>query len=83
VRPHSTADRRLIAALIAFLEAVELGISPDVEGLASAYPDVAVELREYAAGYAQIEKLIAPLRLAAATISREQTQRATGRQLPM
>jgi len=60
----SEADReqRLNAILLAYLEAVEAGHSPDRQLLLALYPDLASELSEFFEGRDQVEDMSAPLR---------------------
>jgi serine/threonine protein kinase len=60
----SQADRehRLNAILLAYVEAVEAGHSPDRQLLMALYPDLASELSEFFEGRDQVEDMSAPLR---------------------
>jgi serine/threonine protein kinase len=60
----SEADReqRLNAILLAYVEAVEAGHSPDRQLLLALYPDLASELSEFFEGRDQVEDMSAPLR---------------------
>jgi serine/threonine protein kinase len=60
----SQADReqRLNGILLAYVEAVEAGHSPDRQLLMALYPDLASELSEFFEGRDQVEDMSAPLR---------------------
>jgi serine/threonine protein kinase len=61
---QSEADRekRLNDILLAYVEAVEAGHSPDRKMLLALYPDLAPELTEFFEGRDQVEDMSAPLR---------------------
>src|SRR6266446_5082326 len=55
-------EQRLNAILLAYVEAVEAGHSPDRQLLLALYPDLASELSEFFEGRDQVEDMSAPLR---------------------
>jgi serine/threonine protein kinase len=55
-------EQRLNAVLLAYVEAVEAGHSPDRQLLLALYPDLASELTEFFEGRDQVEDMSAPLR---------------------
>src|SRR6266487_4284376 len=55
-------EQRLNAVLLAYVEAVEAGHSPDRQLLLALYPDLASELSEFFEGRDQVEDMSAPIR---------------------
>ncbi len=62
------ASGRLYAAILHYLEAAERGEPPAADAPAADLadrPDLAREMRDFAATYARVERLMAPMRAAA------------------
>jgi serine/threonine protein kinase len=69
MNPTETAsperEERLAEILLAYVEAVQAGATPDRGELLAKHPEFAAELREFFAGRDQLEQVAAPLRAAA------------------
>jgi tetratricopeptide (TPR) repeat protein len=61
-------EELLDEAVVAYLEAVERGETPDLEEWQARYPEVASELIDFFADHASVNRLTAPLRKAASPV---------------
>jgi hypothetical protein len=81
---ETMADRRqrLERAVAAYLEAVDAGHTPDPDRWLARYPELQPELAEFLADQAHLDRLVGPLRPAAAGCEGDTTQSLNGSAAP-